>query len=147
VTETARIDRLSRFPGKELLIDLEPFVRTVGQSVSRWIPTTVARILGQVNLCGICGGLRGNGLVFSEYFGFPCPFSFHRMLHIHHHLSSGVDFFRVLRFPLTILIQTNSPHSLSSSSSSSSSSGAGPIGQTVAEYQVNSVSPHAKKPK
>jgi hypothetical protein len=27
--------------------------------------------------------------VFSEYFGFPCQFSFHRMLQIHHHLSSG----------------------------------------------------------
>jgi hypothetical protein len=28
------------------------------------------------------------GQVFSEYFGFPCQFSFHRLLHIHH-LSSG----------------------------------------------------------
>jgi hypothetical protein len=28
------------------------------------------------------------GQVFSEYFGFPCQFSFHRLLHIHHHLSS-----------------------------------------------------------
>jgi hypothetical protein len=27
--------------------------------------------------------------VFSEYVGFPCQFSFHRLLHIHHHLSSG----------------------------------------------------------
>jgi hypothetical protein len=27
--------------------------------------------------------------VFSEYFGFPCQFSFHRLLHIHHLLSSG----------------------------------------------------------
>jgi hypothetical protein len=27
--------------------------------------------------------------VFSEYFGFPCQFSFHQLLHIHHHLSSG----------------------------------------------------------
>jgi hypothetical protein len=26
--------------------------------------------------------------VFSEYFGFPCQFSFHRLLHIHH-ISSG----------------------------------------------------------
>jgi hypothetical protein len=26
--------------------------------------------------------------VFSEYFGFPFQFSFHRLLHIHHHLSS-----------------------------------------------------------
>jgi hypothetical protein len=29
------------------------------------------------------------GQVFSEYFGFPCQFSFHRLLHIHRHLSSG----------------------------------------------------------
>jgi hypothetical protein len=28
------------------------------------------------------------GQVFSEYFGFPCQVSFHRLLHIHH-LSSG----------------------------------------------------------
>jgi hypothetical protein len=29
------------------------------------------------------------GQIFSEYFGFPCQFSFHLLLHIHHHLSSG----------------------------------------------------------
>jgi hypothetical protein len=29
------------------------------------------------------------GQVFSEYFGFPCQFSFHRLLHVHHHLSPG----------------------------------------------------------
>jgi hypothetical protein len=27
--------------------------------------------------------------VISEYFGFPCQFSFHRLLHIHHHLPPG----------------------------------------------------------
>jgi hypothetical protein len=27
--------------------------------------------------------------VFSEYFGFPCQLAFHRLLHIHHILSSG----------------------------------------------------------
>jgi hypothetical protein len=26
---------------------------------------------------------------FSEYFGFPCQFSFHQLLHYHPHLSSG----------------------------------------------------------
>jgi hypothetical protein len=40
----------------------------------------------------------GLGQVFSEYFGFPCQFAFHRLLqnnnnnhhhHHHHHLSSG----------------------------------------------------------
>jgi hypothetical protein len=29
------------------------------------------------------------GQVLFECFGFPCQFSFHRLLHIHHHLSSG----------------------------------------------------------
>jgi hypothetical protein len=29
------------------------------------------------------------GQVFSEYFGFPCQFAAHRLLHNHHHLSSG----------------------------------------------------------
>jgi hypothetical protein len=29
------------------------------------------------------------GQVFSDYFGFPCQFSLHRLFHIHHHLSSG----------------------------------------------------------
>jgi hypothetical protein len=28
------------------------------------------------------------GQVFTEYFGFPCQFSFHQLLHTHH-LSSG----------------------------------------------------------
>jgi hypothetical protein len=27
------------------------------------------------------------GQVFSMYFGFSCQFSFHRLLHIHHHLG------------------------------------------------------------
>jgi hypothetical protein len=31
----------------------------------------------------------GLGQVFSQYFGFPCQFSFHRMLHTQHPLSSG----------------------------------------------------------
>jgi hypothetical protein len=29
------------------------------------------------------------GQVFSKYFDFPCQFAFHRLLHTHHHLSSG----------------------------------------------------------
>jgi hypothetical protein len=27
--------------------------------------------------------------VFTEYFGFPCQFSFHQLLHTHHHALSG----------------------------------------------------------
>jgi hypothetical protein len=38
---------------------------------------------------GFVVGKVALGRVFSEYFGFPFQFSFHRLLHIHHHLSSG----------------------------------------------------------
>jgi hypothetical protein len=31
------------------------------------------------------------GQVFYEYFGFLSQFSFHRLHHIHHHLSPGAD--------------------------------------------------------
>jgi hypothetical protein len=31
------------------------------------------------------------GQVFSEYFSFPCQFSFHRLLHTHNHLSSKAN--------------------------------------------------------
>jgi hypothetical protein len=34
------------------------------------------------------------GQVFSEYFGFPCQSSFHRLFHTHHHLSSGTGTIR-----------------------------------------------------
>jgi hypothetical protein len=46
-----------------------------------------ARVPAQVKSCGICGAKSGTGQVFSEYFGFPCQISFHRLLYIHH-LSS-----------------------------------------------------------
>jgi hypothetical protein len=29
--------------------------------------------------------------IFSEYFGFPCQFAFHRLLYNHHQLSSGAS--------------------------------------------------------
>jgi hypothetical protein len=31
------------------------------------------------------------GQVFSEYFDFPCQFSFHRLHHTHNHALSGAD--------------------------------------------------------
>jgi hypothetical protein len=40
------------------------------------------------------------GQVFSEYFGFPCQFAFHRLLD-NHHLSSGVDTIGQLMAKLT----------------------------------------------
>jgi hypothetical protein len=36
------------------------------------------------------------GQVFSEYFGFPYQFSFYRLLHTRHHLSSGAGTVRLI---------------------------------------------------
>jgi hypothetical protein len=55
------------------------------QAVSRWLPTTAARVRSQVKQCGICGGKSGAAV------GFP----------------------RVLRFPLPILSSPTAPHSSS----------------------------------
>jgi hypothetical protein len=63
--------------------------RAIGQEASRRFPTPAARVRAQVKSCGIYGGKLALGQVFFEYFGFPCQFSFHRLLQIHHHLSSG----------------------------------------------------------
>jgi hypothetical protein len=62
--------------------------RTVAQAVSRQLPT--ARVRDRVRSCRSCGGQSGTGVGFLRVLSFPCQFSFHRMLHIHHHLSSGV---------------------------------------------------------
>jgi hypothetical protein len=61
----------------------------IAQAVIRRLPTATARVRAQVRSCGICGGKRALGQVSSEYFGFPCQFSFQQLLHIHHHLSFG----------------------------------------------------------
>jgi hypothetical protein len=38
---------------------------------------------------GFLVGKVALGQVFSDYFGIPCEFAFHRLIHTHHHLSSG----------------------------------------------------------
>jgi hypothetical protein len=48
------------------------------------------------------------GQVFCEYFGFPCQFSFHRLLHNYHHLSSGAGTIGQL-WP-TYQVDSVSPH-------------------------------------
>jgi hypothetical protein len=46
----------------------------------------------QFSSYGVCDGQKVTlGQVFSEYFGFPCQFAFHRLLHNHHHIWSGAD--------------------------------------------------------
>jgi hypothetical protein len=57
--------------------------RAIAQAVVCRLPTAAARVRAQVRSCGICGGQSG----------------------------SGAGFFRVLRFPLPILIPPTAPHS------------------------------------
>jgi hypothetical protein len=61
----------------------------IAQVVSRWHPTSAARVRARVCSCGIVVDKVALGQVFSEYFGFPCQSSFHQLLHNHDHLSSG----------------------------------------------------------
>jgi hypothetical protein len=56
---------------------------SLAQAVSRWLPTTAARVRARVWPSGICGGQSG----------------------------AGAGFLRVLRFPLPIFIPPNSPSS------------------------------------
>jgi hypothetical protein len=44
----------------------------------------------------------------SEYFGLACQFSFHRLLHIHHHVSSGAG--RIGQLMPTYQVDSVSPH-------------------------------------
>jgi hypothetical protein len=63
--------------------------RAITQAVSRRLPTAAARVRTQVRW-DLWWTEWHWGQVFSEYFGFPCQFAFHLMLHSHHHhLSSG----------------------------------------------------------
>jgi hypothetical protein len=83
-------------------------VRAIAQAVSRRFPTAAARIRAQARSCGICGGQSG----------------------------PGAGFFRVLRFPLSIIPsiapQFNHP-----------STGDGTIGQIVARARGNVILGHS----
>jgi hypothetical protein len=61
--------------------------RAIAQAVSRWLPTAAARVHARVWSSGICVDKMALWQVFSEYFGFPCQFSFHQLLHNLHHLG------------------------------------------------------------
>jgi hypothetical protein len=64
--------------------------RAIAQAVSRWLPTMAARGSSPgLVMWDFVGDKVALGQVFSEYFGFPCQSSFHQLLHIHPHLSSG----------------------------------------------------------
>jgi hypothetical protein len=61
--------------------------RAIAQEVSRRLPTSAVWV--RVQIIWDCGGQSGTEAEFFEYFGFSCKFSFHQLLHTHHHLSSG----------------------------------------------------------
>jgi hypothetical protein len=67
-------------------LTLQSSGRAIAQAVSRRLPTAAARVLSQVNSCGICGGQSG----------------------------AAAGFIRVLRFPLPILSPSTAPRSSSS---------------------------------
>jgi hypothetical protein len=48
------------------------------------------------------------GQVFSEYFGFPYRYSFHQLLHNHHHLSSGTG--TIVQYWPQYQVDSVSPH-------------------------------------
>jgi hypothetical protein len=59
------------------------------------VSTAAAQGSIQVTSCVIYGGQSGMGQFFSEHFGSPCQFSFHRMLQTN--LSSGSCYNRLIR--------------------------------------------------
>jgi hypothetical protein len=64
--------------------------RAIAQAVSHWLPTAAVRVRSHLKSYGICVEKVALGQVFSEYFIFPCQFSFHRVFHNHRlGVSSG----------------------------------------------------------
>jgi hypothetical protein len=57
------------------------------QAVSRRLPTAAARVQAQVKSFGICVGQSGTGSGFFRVLSFPLPILI--LFHIHHHPSSG----------------------------------------------------------
>jgi hypothetical protein len=53
------------------------------QAAKRKAEITAARDWAQTRLCGIYGGRSDIGVLFSEYFYFPCQFSFQKLIHAH----------------------------------------------------------------
>jgi hypothetical protein len=73
---------------------LEVLLTNDTSCMGRAIAQAVSRRLGFEPKSGHVGFVVDKvavGQVFSEYFRFPCQFLFHRLPHIHHHLSSVAD--------------------------------------------------------
>jgi hypothetical protein len=55
----------------------------IDHEVSCWLPTIAAWVPSQVRYVGFLVDKVEMGWVFSEYLGFPCKLSFHKLLYIH----------------------------------------------------------------
>jgi hypothetical protein len=64
--------------------------RAIAQAVSRQFPPRRPGFEPGSGHVGFVVDKVALGQVFPKYFSFPCQFAFHRLLHNHHHLSSGV---------------------------------------------------------
>jgi hypothetical protein len=58
--------------------------RAIAQAISRRFSTAEARFESRSGHVGFVVDKVALGQIFSEYFGFSCQFSFHRLLCIHH---------------------------------------------------------------
>jgi hypothetical protein len=63
--------------------------RSIAQAAIRQLHTAATLAPSQVWYAGFVADKVARVQVFSEDFRFSCQFSFHRILHNHHHLSSG----------------------------------------------------------
>jgi hypothetical protein len=63
--------------------------RPIAQAASRWLPTAAARFEPRSGYVGFVVDKVALGQVFSEYFGFPCQFSSHRLLYTQQLLSGA----------------------------------------------------------
>jgi hypothetical protein len=78
---------------------------TIGRAIAQAMNCRASHRGGQGSSPGHAGFLVGKvalGQVLSQYFRFPCQFSFHRLLHTHH-LSSGALSYTANMFILMIL--------------------------------------------
>jgi hypothetical protein len=61
------------------------FGRAIAQAANRRLSTATGLVRARVRHMGFVVNKVALGQVFSEYFGFPCNFSFHLLLHSHLH--------------------------------------------------------------
>jgi hypothetical protein len=88
--------------------------RSIGQAVSRRLPTAAPRVQTRVWSCGILWWTKvALGQVFSENFGFPCQSICHMLLHNHLHYHSRLaQQARSGRSANNVTNQIKNPHNL-----------------------------------